>query len=152
MFSEFKKFALRGNVMDMAIGIILGAAFGKIVAAFVKGVIMPPIGLLVGGVNFDDLKFVLQDGTAGVAANAEKGVAAVEAIPEVAILYGAFLNTVIDFLIVAFVIFMVIRTMNKMKRAEPEPEPTEKSCSFCCSTIAKAATRCPNCTSELAAA
>ena len=89
MFKEFKKFALRGNVMDMAIGIILGAAFGKIVASFVKGVVMPPIGLLVGGVNFDDLKYVLQDGIAAVK-EGEKVVTA--AVPEVAIQYGAFLT------------------------------------------------------------
>ena len=144
MFKEFKKFAMRGNVMDMAIGIIMGAAFGKIVASFVKDVVMPPIGMLLGGVDFKDLKWVLQEGV-----EAAEGVAAV---PEVAISYGAWLNTVIDFLIVAFVIFMVVRTMNKMKKAEPEPEPTEKKCDFCLSTINIKATRCPQCTSELKAA
>jgi len=143
MFSEFKKFAMRGNVMDMAIGIILGAAFGKIVASFVKDVIMPPIGMMLGGVDFKDLQYVLQD-------EVMKDDKVVQQL--VAIKYGAWLNTVIDFVIVAFVIFMVVKVMNKMKRAEPEPDPTEKKCDFCCSTIPIAATRCPQCTSELAAA
>ena len=146
MFKEFKKFAMRGNVMDMAIGIILGAAFGKIVASFVKDVVMPPIGMLLGGVDFQDLKIVLQE------AKAESAKGAGDAVAEVAIGYGAWLNTVIDFLIVAFVIFIVVKTMNKMKKAEPEPDPTEKKCDFCKSTIHIEATRCPNCTSELKAA
>lgn len=140
MFKEFKKFAMRGNVMDMAIGIILGAAFGKIVASFVKDVVMPPIGMLLGGVDFKDLMYVLE-------AEVMEGDKVIQ--PLIAIKYGAWINTVIDFVIVAFVIFMVVRTMNKMKRAEPEPEPTEKKCAFCCSTIPLAAKRCPQCTSEL---
>jgi len=149
LFKEFKKFAMRGNVMDMAIGIILGAAFGKIVASFVKDVIMPPIGMAMGGVDFADLKIVLQN---AVPAVMEGDKITTPAVTEVAIRYGAWINTVIDFLIVAFVIFIVVRVMNKMKKAEPEPDPTEKKCTFCCSTIAIAATRCPNCTSELEAA
>ena len=143
MFGEFKKFAMRGNVMDMAVGIIMGAAFGKIVASFVKDVIMPPIGMALGGVDFKDLAITLQ----------EKVMEGEQVVKEaVTVNYGAFLNTVIDFLIVAFVIFMVVRMMNKLKKAEPAPEPTEKKCEFCCSTIAIAAKRCPNCTSELTSA
>lgn len=149
MFKEFKKFAMRGNVMDMAIGIILGAAFGKIVASFVKDVIMPPIGMAMGGVDFADLKIVLQN---AVPAVMEGDKIATPAVAEVAIRYGAWINTVIDFLIVAFVIFIVVRVMNKMKKAEPEPDPTEKKCTFCCTTISIDAKRCPNCTSELEAA
>ena len=147
MLKEFKKFAMRGNVMDMAIGIIMGAAFGKIVQSFVKDVIMPPIGMALGGVDFKDLKVILQEGVPAVM-DGEKVVT--PEVAEVAIGYGAWLNTVIDFLIVAFVIFMVVKTMNKMKKAEPEPEPTEKKCDFCKSTIHIEATRCPHCTSELA--
>jgi large conductance mechanosensitive channel len=146
MLKEFKKFAMRGNVMDMAIGIILGAAFGKIVASFVKDVIMPPIGMALGGVDFADLQIVLQKAKDAVM-DGEKVVT--PAVAEVAIKYGAWINTVIDFLIVAFVIFMVVKVMNKMKKAEPEPEPTEKKCDFCKTTINIEATRCPNCTSEL---
>ena len=149
MFKEFKKFAMRGNVMDMAIGIILGAAFGKIVASFVKDVIMPPIGMAMGGVDFADLKIVLQN---AVPAVMEGDKITTPAVTEVAIRYGAWINTVIDFLIVAFVIFIVVRVMNKMKKAEPEPDPTEKKCTFCCTTISLDAKRCPNCTSELEAA
>jgi large conductance mechanosensitive channel len=148
VLKEFKKFAMRGNVMDMAIGIIMGAAFGKIVASFVKDVVMPPIGMALGGVDFADLKLVLQSGVAAVM-DGDKIVS--PEVAEVAVRYGAWLNTVIDFLIVAFVIFMVVRVMNKMKKAEPEPDPTEKACDFCCSTINIKATRCPNCTSELGA-
>lgn len=138
MLKEFKKFAMRGNVMDMAIGIILGAAFGKIVASAVKDVIMPPIGMALGGVDFSDLALTIQEASADAAA--------------VTINYGAFVMTIIDFLIIAFVIFMVVKVMNTMKKAEPEPEPTEKKCDYCKSTIHIEATRCPSCTSELRAA
>ena len=144
MLKEFKKFAMRGNVMDMAIGIILGAAFGKIVASAVKDVIMPPIGMALGGVDFKDLAINLKEKVVETVDGVEKVVQ-----EAVTINYGAFINTVIDFLIVAFVIFMVVKVMNKMKRAEPEPEPTEKKCDFCKTTINIEATRCPNCTSEL---
>lgn len=111
---EFKEFAVKGNVMDMAVGIIIGGAFGKIVSSLVNDVIMPPIGKLIGGVNFTDLKIVLSD---AVMANGEV------VTPEVAILYGSFIQTVIDFLIIAFVIFMAIKAINKLKREKPaEPE------------------------------
>jgi large conductance mechanosensitive channel len=135
MLKEFKKFAMRGNVMDMAIGIILGAAFGKIVASAVKDVIMPPIGMALGGVDFKDLAFTLQEAAGDT--------------PAVTVNYGLFINAVIDFLIVAFVVFVVVKGMNKMKKAETPPDPTEKKCDHCCTNIPIAATRCPNCTSEL---
>lgn len=143
MLGEFKKFAMRGNVMDMAIGIILGGAFGKIVASAVKDLIMPPIGVLLGGVDFKDLAVTLKE------AVVENGETTVEAVQ---IRYGAFLSVVIDFLIIAFTIFIVVKALNKMKKAEPEPEATEKKCDFCATTIPIAAKRCPNCTSELATA
>lgn len=114
LIKEFKEFAVKGNVVDMAVGIIIGGAFGKIVSSLVNDVIMPPIGKLIGGVNFTDLKIVLTD---AVVANGEV------VTPEVAILYGSFIQTVIDFLIIAFVIFMAIKAINKLKREKPaEPE------------------------------
>ncbi|KGN81754.1 large-conductance mechanosensitive channel protein MscL [Porphyromonas cangingivalis] len=114
LIKEFKEFAVKGNVVDMAVGIIIGGAFGKIVSSLVNDVIMPPIGKLIGGVNFTDLKIVLSD---AVVANGEV------VTPEVAILYGSFIQTVIDFLIIAFVIFMAIKAINKLKREKPaEPE------------------------------
>ena len=138
MMSEFKDFAMRGNVVDMAVGIVIGGAFGKIVSAFVSGVVMPPIGMLTGGVDFSEQKLVLQK-AAGEAA-------------EVAISYGAFINTVIDFVIIAFAIFMVIKAMNAAKKDEPAAPPpaaTEKECPKCCTNIPIKATRCPNCTADL---
>ena len=137
MFKEFKEFAMRGNVMDMAIGIIIGAAFGKIVSSLVNDVIMPPIGYIIGGIDFSNLMITIREATADTAA--------------VTINYGTFINTVIDFLIIAFAIFMVIRAMNKMKRKEeaPPPEPTTKECPHCLTTIPIKATRCPACTSDL---
>lgn len=141
MLSEFKKFAMRGNVMDMAIGIILGGAFGKIVASAVGDLVMPPIGMLLGGVDFKDLTLTLKE--ASVSA---EGVASAA----VQVRYGAFMNTVIDFLIVAFTIFMVVKALNSMKKDAPAPEPTEKQCPHCCTNVPLRATRCPNCTSQLA--
>ncbi len=141
MLSEFKKFAMRGNVMDMAIGIILGGAFGKIVASAVGDLVMPPIGMLLGGVDFKDLTFTLKE--ASVSAEGVTSAA-------VQMRYGAFMNTVIDFLIVAFTIFMVVKALNSMKKEAPAPEPTEKQCPHCCTNVPLRATRCPNCTSQLA--
>lgn len=140
MMQEFKEFAMRGNVVDMAVGIIIGGAFGKIVTSFVNDVIMPPIGMLMGKVDFSQLAITLSEKTAEAEA--------------VTIKYGTFINTVLDFVIVAFCIFIVIRGMNKMKREkeEPAPEPTTKDCPKCFSAIPIKATRCPNCTSELATA
>jgi len=144
MLKEFKEFAMRGNVADMAIGIILGAAFGKIVTSLVNDVVMPPIGLMLGGVDFTELYLNLGDGSYPT-------LAAAQEVGAPTINYGLFMNAVLDFLIVAFVIFLVVRQMNRMKRKQPEPEPTpsEKSCPFCTTTIPLAASRCPHCTSEL---
>ena len=142
MWKEFKEFAMRGNVMDMAVGIIIGAAFGKIITSFVSDVLMPPIGLLLGKVDFSNLFITLSSQSFATLEEAKKaGV--------VTINYGLFLNTVIDFLIVAFVIFMMIRQINRLKK-QPEPAvPTTKDCSHCFSVIPIKATRCPSCTSEL---
>lgn len=144
MFKEFKEFAMRGNVLDMAIGIIIGAAFGKIVSSLVNDVIMPPIGLLLGKIDFTNL-FINLSGQSYSSLSAAKAAGAAT------INYGMFINTVIDFIIVAFVVFLMIRQINRMKR-KPEPAPvvpTTKECSFCYSTIPIKATRCPNCTSQL---
>ncbi|OGP50333.1 MAG: mechanosensitive ion channel protein MscL [Deltaproteobacteria bacterium RBG_13_43_22] len=144
MWKEFKEFAMRGNVMDMAVGIIIGAAFGKIITSFVNDVLMPPIGLLLGKVDFSRLFLSLSSQSFATLEEAKKAGA-------VTINYGLFLNTVIDFLIVAFVIFLMIRQINKLKR-QPEPAvPTTKECPHCFSVIPVKASRCPNCTSELKA-
>jgi large conductance mechanosensitive channel len=151
MFKEFKEFAMRGNVVDMAVGIIIGAAFGLIVKSLVADIIMPPIGLLLGNVDFSNLFVVLKEGTSPgpflALADAQKAGA-------VTINYGLFINTVINFLIVAFAIFLLIRGLNKLKREKvaPAEEPTTKDCPHCLSTIQIKATRCPFCTSELQAA
>ncbi len=149
MFKDFKDFAIKGNVVDMAVGIIIGAAFGTIIKSLVEDVLMPPIGLLIGKVDFSNLFIVLKEGTkvAGPYAN----LADARAAGAVTINYGLFLNTVISFLIVAFTIFFVIKQINKLKKeeeAEPE-EPTTKVCPKCFTTIPIKATRCPNCTSEI---
>ncbi len=146
MLKEFKDFAMRGNVLDMAIGIIIGAAFGKIVSSFVKDVIMPPIGKMMGNVDFTNLFYNLGEGEfESLAAAQEAGAATIN--------YGVFINTVIDFIIIAFVIFLVVRNVNKMKKQEEAPpaEPTEKDCPKCFTQIPIKATRCPHCTSEVAA-
>jgi large conductance mechanosensitive channel len=144
MFKEFKEFAMKGNVMDMAVGIIIGAAFGKIITSFVSDVLMPPIGLLLGKVDFSNL-FLNLSGTAypSMAAAKEAGAATLN--------YGLFLNTVVDFLIVAFAIFLVVKQMNRLKRAEAPAPVTTKDCPFCASAIPLKATRCPHCTSEIKA-
>ena len=137
MLKEFKEFAMRGNVVDMAVGIIIGAAFGKIVSSFVNDVIMPPIGLLLGNVDFSELALTLREKTATAEA--------------VTIKYGMFINTVLDFVIVAFAIFMVIKQMNRFKKKEeaPAPAPTTKECPKCFTAIPVKASRCPHCTSEI---
>lgn len=139
MLKEFKEFVMRGNVMDMAVGIIIGAAFGKIVTSFVSDVLMPPIGLLLGKVDFSNL-FINLSSTHFDTLKAAKEAGAPT------INYGVFLGTVIDFIIVAFAIFMVIRQINRMNRT---PEATTKDCTFCASSIPVKAVRCPHCTSEL---
>ena len=148
MLKEFKEFAMRGNVVDMAVGIIIGAAFGTIVNSLVQDVIMPPIGLLLGNIDFSNLFLVLKDGkVAGPYAT----VAVAKAAGAVTINIGIFINTVISFLIVVFCVFLLVKTINKLKRQkEVAPaEPTTKECTYCFSTIPIKATRCPNCTSEL---
>jgi len=142
MLEEFKKFAMRGNVVDMAVGIVIGAAFGKIVTSFVKDMLMPPLGKIMGGVDFSNLFVNLGDGTyATLAAAQEAGAATLN--------YGVFVNTVLDFIIVAFAIFMVIKAMNKLKAEEPPKAPNTKSCPQCISDIPIAAKRCRYCTSEV---
>jgi len=151
MFKEFKEFAMRGNVVDMAVGIIIGGAFGTIVKSLVADVLMPPLGLLLGGVDFSNFFVVLKQGaTAGPYA----ALAEAQAAGAVTINYGVFINTVISFIIVAFAIFLLIRGINRMRREEEAPpaEPTTKDCPFCMSSIPIKASRCPNCTSELAKA
>jgi large conductance mechanosensitive channel len=131
MLKEFKDFAMRGNVMDLAVAVIIGGAFGKIIASLVNDVLMPLIGLILGGLNFSELSFTVGNAV---------------------VMYGAFIQAIVDFIIVAIVIFMLVRTMNNMKKKEPAPapaEPTTRECPHCFSTISIKATRCPNCTSQL---
>ncbi len=148
MFKEFKEFAMRGNVVDMAVGIIIGAAFGSIVKSLVADVIMPPIGLLLGNVDFSNLFLVLKSGDP---VGPYLSLAAAQQAGAVTLNYGVFINTVISFIIVAFAVFMIIRAINRMQREEPAPaaEPTTKECPFCLSTIPIKAKRCPFCTSEI---
>ncbi len=137
MIKEFKEFALRGNVVDMAVGIIIGAAFGKIVTSLVNDVIMPPVGMLLGNVDFSQLVVTLREKTAEADA--------------VTLNYGAFISTVLDFAIVALCIFLVIKGMNRMQRKQEDPvqNPTTKECPRCCTSIPIKAVRCPNCTADL---
>ncbi len=145
MLKEFKEFAMRGNLLDMAVGIILGVAFGKIITSFVNDILMPPLGLLLGKMDFSNLFINISGTPYATLADAKKAGAAT-------INYGLFLNTVLDFLIVAFVIFLLIRQVNKLKKAEePPPPPPAKDCPYCLSTIPVKASRCPHCTSQLAA-
>ena len=146
MFREFRDFAMRGSVVDMAVGIIIGAAFGAIVKSLVDDVLMPPIGLLLGEVDFSNLFVVLKE---GVAAGPYPSVAAAKAAGAVTLNYGLFINSIISFLIVAFAVFMVIRNLNRLKRAEAPTAPTTKDCPHCATAIPVAATRCPHCTSTL---
>jgi large conductance mechanosensitive channel len=148
MLKEFKEFAMRGNVVDMAVGIIIGAAFGTIVNSMVQDVIMPPIGLLLGNIDFSNLFLVLKDGkVAGPYAT----VAVAKAAGAVSMNIGIFINTIISFVIVAFAVFVLVRTINRLKRQGEAPPavPTTKECTYCLSTIPIKATRCPSCTSEL---
>jgi large conductance mechanosensitive channel len=145
MWNEFKKFAMRGNVVDMAVGIIIGVAFGAIVQSLVNDVIMPPIGLLLGRVDFSNLFIVLKE---GATAEPYASLAAAQEAGAVTINVGMFINTVINFLIVAFAVFLLVRSINKLQRQEKE-EPTTKECPHCFSTISIKATRCAHCTAEL---
>ncbi len=128
MLKEFKDFVMRGNVIELAIAVIIGGAFGKIVTSLVGDVLMPVIGLLLGGVNFSELAFTVRDAV---------------------VKYGAFIQAIIDFLVIAFVIFLFIRTMNRIQKPAPAAEPTTKECPYCITTISIKAKRCPNCTSQL---
>ena len=144
MFKEFKEFAMKGNVLDMAVGIIIGAAFGKIVSSFVSDVLMPPLGLLLGKVDFTNLFVTLSEGSyASLAAAKEAGAATLN--------YGVFLNTLVDFVFVAFAVFLLIKQVNRLKRPAPAA-PATKECPHCISAIPVKATRCPACTSNLEAA
>jgi large conductance mechanosensitive channel len=141
-FSEFKEFAMKGNVLDMAVGIIIGAAFGGIVNSLVKDIIMPPIGKIMGGINFADM-FVALDGKAYAT------LAAAQAAAAPTINYGLFINAVINFIIVALAIFVLIRHVNAARKKPVPPEPNTKQCPYCQESIAKAAVKCSHCTSDL---
>src|SRR5262245_56351636 len=147
MWKEFKEFAVKGNAIDLAIGVIIGAAFGGIVQSLVKDIIMPPLGLLTGGLDFTNKFVVLKAGTDGVTNFATPALAAAD--KAITWNYGNFITLLVNFLIVAFSIFLVVRAMNKLKRSDAEGEPTSKDCPFCMTTISAKATRCPACTSEL---
>lgn len=154
MLKEFREFALRGSVVDLAIGIIIGSAFTTIVNSLVNDILMPPIGLLLGDVNFADLFVVLRPGAE--ASGPYANLAAAQAAGAVTLNYGQFINNIIVFLIVAFATFMLVRGMNRLymakQRGEVEEEPTTKICTYCAEIIPVKATRCPHCTSQLEAA
>ncbi|OPY79464.1 MAG: Large-conductance mechanosensitive channel [Syntrophus sp. PtaU1.Bin005] len=150
MLKEFKEFALKGNVVDMAVGIVLGVAFGAIIKSLVDDLLMPPLGLVLGSADFTNLFMIIKEGASpgpfATLAEAQKAGA-------VTVNYGLFINTIVNFLIVAFALFLVIRNMNELRRRMEKPEaeaaPDTKECPYCLSTIPIKATRCPNCTSEL---
>jgi large conductance mechanosensitive channel len=149
MWEDFKKFVMRGNVVDLAVGVIIGGAFGAIVKSLVEDVIMPPIGLLLGRVDFANLFAVLKQGEA---VGPYATLADAQAAGAVTVNYGLFINTVIAFVITAFAIFLIVRAVSRLKRkaeAPPPAEPTTKECPYCFTTISLKATRCPHCTSQL---
>jgi large conductance mechanosensitive channel len=145
MFKEFKEFAMRGNVLDLAVGIIIGAAFGKIVTSLVNDVLMPPIGLVIRGIDFKELFINLSGGSYKTMAEAKAAGAAT-------LNYGMFLNSIFEFVIVAFAIFLLVRTVNRLKTQPAAGAPATQECRFCTMSIPLAATRCPHCTSDLKAA
>jgi large conductance mechanosensitive channel len=142
MLKEFKAFAMRGNVLDMAVGIIIGAAFGRIITSLVGDIIMPPLGLVLGKVDFSNLFL-------NISGKSYETLAQAKAAGAATINYGSFINTVIDFLIVAFVIFLLVRQVNRWSKPAPAAAPATKNCPRCATEIPLAATRCPHCTSEL---
>ena len=144
MLKEFREFIARGNVIDLAVGVIIGAAFGKIVTTLVEGVMMPPLGLLLGRIDFSSLFYVL-DASKGIPPSLAEAKA--NGIPVVA--YGQFINDVVTFIIVALAVFVVVKQVNRMKRPVPVAAVTTKDCPFCASAIPTKATRCPHCTSQL---
>jgi len=145
MFKEFKEFAVKGNAVDLAVGVVIGAAFGGIVASLVKDIIMPPIGLLTGGLDFSNMFLVLKPSGATFATMADAAKAGA-----ITWNYGNFITLIINFLIVAFAIFAVVRMLNKMKKPAPTAVPVSKDCPACQMTIPIKATRCPYCTTEIA--
>jgi large conductance mechanosensitive channel len=145
MWKEFKAFVMRGNVLDMAVGIIIGVAFGKVVSSLVNDVIMPPVGKLLGNADFSNFFVALSTQHFATVADAKKaGVATIA--------YGTFINTVIEFLIVAFAVFLLIKSVNRFMPKPPPPPASTKDCGFCKMSVPLAATRCPHCTSQLSAA
>jgi len=146
MLKDFKEFAMKGNVIDMAVGIIIGVAFGTIIKSLVDDILMPPIGLLLGNVDFSNIFMVIKEGKV---AGPYASLAAAKAAAAVTVNPGIFINTIISFLIVAFSVFLVIKNVNRMKKEAPPPDPATKDCTFCYTAIPIKATRCPNCTSEL---
>jgi large conductance mechanosensitive channel len=144
MWKDFREFVMRGNVVDLAVGLVVGAAFGKIVTSFVADVLMPPLGLLLGKVDFSNLFINLSGGS-------YRSLAEAKAAGAPTINYGLFINTVIDFVIVAFAIFMVVRGINKLRRQPPPVTPTTRGCPYCFTMIPLQATRCPACTSQVEA-
>ena len=147
MGKDFKEFILRGNVVDLAVAVIIGAAFGAIVTSLVNDLIMPPIGLLLGNVDFIDLFVVLKEGTK--AAGPYATLADAQAAGAVTVNYGVFLSRVVTFVIVAFAVFLMVRTLHRLQRPDPATAPVTKDCPSCASTISIKASRCPNCTSQL---
>lgn len=146
MLKEFRAFAVRGSVVDMAVGIIIGAAFGAIVKSLVDDVLMPPIGMLLGNVDFSNLFVVLKE---GIAAAPYASLLEAKKAGAVTVNYGLFINNVISFVIVAFAVFILIKNINRLKQDEVRADPTTKECPFCVTSIGLKATRCPHCTSEL---
>jgi large conductance mechanosensitive channel len=144
MLKEFKEFAMRGNVLDMAVGIIIGAAFGKIITSLVGDILMPPIGRILGKVDFSGLFL-------NISGKSYDTLTAAKAAGAATINYGLFLNSIIDFLIVSFAIFLLVRQVNRWKTPAPASAPVTKDCAYCFTAIPIQATRCPNCTSELRA-
>ena len=142
MLKEFKEFAMKGNVLDMAVGVVVGAAFGKITSSFVSDVLMPPLSLLLGRVNFSNLFVALSGGTFATLEEAKKAGA-------VTLNYGLFLSTIIDFAFIAFAVFLLVKQVNRMRAPAPAPAVTTKDCPFCTSAIPLKATRCPMCTADL---
>jgi large conductance mechanosensitive channel len=149
MWNDFKAFIMRGNVLDLAVGVIIGAAFGTVVKSLVDDVIMPPIGLAIGGVDFSNLFVVLKEGA--TAAGPYASLAEAKAAGAVTMNYGAFINTIITFLIIALAVFMLVRVVSRLHKQPAPPPPDTKSCPQCATAIPLAAKRCPNCTSQLAA-
>lgn len=146
MLSEFKKFILKGNVIDLAVGIIIGSAFGAVVNSFVNDMIMPPIGLLLGKIDFSNLYVLLQEGNP---VGPYDTLAAAKAAGAVTLNFGLFINTLISLLIVGFAVFLLVRAVNRLEKPEPVAVHATKDCPYCCTAIPIAARRCPHCTSDL---